>query len=342
MAGRVNSEVVSVSAPNRIDFAGGTLDVFPIFLLEEEAVTINAAITIYSQATIRRRKDRRVLLFSRDQKKRELYASVEHLPKRGPLHLLAEAVRFFHPSFGVEVITDNEAPRGSGLGASSALLVAVMRGLGELTGKKLQRTTLMHDASLVEAKVIGIPTGKQDYGAALFGGFKAFIWTCSGYAIQSFAISPQFRKKIESHSLLVFSGVSHFSARSNWEILKRYIERDRRTRRAIQGIRQSAHAMVQALHQADILAVADALDREWFHRKQLALEVSADSIERMERELRGHGLLGIKACGAGGGGCLYLLVEPEVKDEAAEVVARLGGRVLPFSFLGRGLVVSSS
>lgn len=335
MITRVNQDELAVKAPNRIDFAGGTLDLYPLFLLEEDALTINAAISIYSHAWVRKRRDRKILLCSKDQKIRNVFSDLSKLPKKGPLHLLAEAVRFFHPPFGLEVTALNEAPKGSGLGASSALLVALMNAMARLTGKPLNKMLLMHDASLVEAKILGIPTGKQDYAAALFGGFRAYHWQPSGCRMEPLRPSSAFRRKLRLHSLLVFSGESHMSARSNWEVLRRYMENEKKTRKAIRQIKALAHQMLSAFKKEDLSQIAECLNREWFYRIKLAKEVSTPKMASLERELSRKGLMGMKACGAGGGGCLFVLVEPSRREEAEEIIQRQKCQLLPFEFVER-------
>lgn len=329
--------MISVSAPNRIDFAGGTLDVYPIFLLQEGAVTVNAAISIYSHARVATRRDRKFVLYSKDLGKRKPFADLSALPRKGPFHLIAEAIRYFSPRGGLTVETENEAPKGSGLGASSALLVSLMKALSLATGRPLSRRQILHDASLVEAKVIGIPTGKQDYGGALFGGFRAYRWGMDRQQIKNLRVSKKLRRAMEERFLLAFTGISHFSAESNWQVLKRYVERDRRTQAAIRRIAQVARRMELAFENQDLPAIAELVSEEWFHRKQLALEVTTDRLSAMEEALREIGVKGFRACGAGGGGCCLVYAEEGQKAQAAAIIQRLGGRILPYRFVRGGL-----
>ncbi len=115
-----------VSAPNRIDLAGGTTDLYPLHLLLDGGFTVNAAISVASRARFRPLESGGVRIVSEDLAEQLEAASPEDLPRSGPLALIARAVRAVPPPGGVEIITCNEAPKGSGLGASSALLVAVL------------------------------------------------------------------------------------------------------------------------------------------------------------------------------------------------------------------------
>src|ERR1700720_4730290 len=101
-------------APTRIDLAGGTLDIWPLYLFHEGAVTVNCAITRYASCIIETvpGKSRRIVLISRDTRRKETFASLEALcrARSYKLPLLAHLVRVFRPSTGFMLTTDSEAP----------------------------------------------------------------------------------------------------------------------------------------------------------------------------------------------------------------------------------------
>src|SRR4029077_20871986 len=90
---------IESKAPTRIDLAGGTLDIWPLYLFHEGALTVNCAITRYASCAIETAagKSRRIVLVSQDTKRRETFASLEALcrARRYKLPLLAHLVRFF-------------------------------------------------------------------------------------------------------------------------------------------------------------------------------------------------------------------------------------------------------
>src|SRR4029077_3830647 len=123
---QVNMRIES-KAPTRVDLAGGTLDIWPIYLFHPGAVTVNAAITRYASCRIETQAlgDVRIRLVSRDTQREESFASFAELVKgkRYKLPLLAEIVKFFQPQGGFTLTTDSEAPAGAGIGGSSAMAV---------------------------------------------------------------------------------------------------------------------------------------------------------------------------------------------------------------------------
>src|ERR1017187_7558553 len=84
-------------APTRIDLAGGTLDIWPLYLFHEGSLTVNCAITRYASCVIATAPEepRRIVLVSRDTKRKETFASLEALgrARRYKLPLLAHLVR---------------------------------------------------------------------------------------------------------------------------------------------------------------------------------------------------------------------------------------------------------
>ncbi|HEX6987835.1 MAG TPA: GHMP kinase, partial [Bacillota bacterium] len=150
---------VLATAPNRIDLAGGTLDLYPLYLLLDGGLTINAAVSIASRVEAWSRDDGRIVIRSQDTGTALEAEGYDDLPLEGPLALAARAARYWRPPGGCELLTANQAPRGSGLGASSALLVALCAALAALCGEPPARDRLVRVAADLEAQVIGVPTG---------------------------------------------------------------------------------------------------------------------------------------------------------------------------------------
>src|SRR6185369_7416341 len=97
-------------APCRVDLAGGTLDIWPLYLYHDNAVTLNFAVNRYASCTLETRPDSRIVLRSRDLGAEEVFADLEALrsAKRYQLPLLAYLVKFFAPPTGINLSTDSE------------------------------------------------------------------------------------------------------------------------------------------------------------------------------------------------------------------------------------------
>src|SRR5688572_23444875 len=125
---------ITAKAPCRVDLAGGTLDIWPLYLFHENAVTVNFAVNRYTHCRITTRKDSSVVLRSADQKLEETFSSINALEsaKKYRLKLLAEVLRFYRPDMGLELETDSEAPSGAGISGSSALIITISSALNKL------------------------------------------------------------------------------------------------------------------------------------------------------------------------------------------------------------------
>src|SRR6202162_1995072 len=119
--------IIESKAPTRVDFAGGTLDIWPLYLFHPGAVTVNAAISLYASCVIETHPggDNRIKLVCLDIKPEESFGSFAALvkAKRYRLPLLAEIAKFFHPQGGFTLTTDLEAPAGAGIGGSTHIVV---------------------------------------------------------------------------------------------------------------------------------------------------------------------------------------------------------------------------
>src|ERR671917_2569747 len=59
--------IIESTAPTRVDLAGGTIDIWPLYLFHPGATTVNFAISLYARCRIETREDDRVILESRDR-----------------------------------------------------------------------------------------------------------------------------------------------------------------------------------------------------------------------------------------------------------------------------------
>jgi D-glycero-alpha-D-manno-heptose-7-phosphate kinase len=331
--------IVEAVAPARIDLSGGTLDLYPLYLFLDGGVTNNAAIDLYSKVRIETRDDREVHLRSIDTDTQLVAPSVAMLPVDRELSLVARVVRFYAPKTGVNVTTDNTPPHGSGLGASSSLLIALSGALDRINGTQMDPHLFVEYGANVEAQVIGIPTGKQDYLAALYGGVNAFLFDAKGWEREPLVPHEDRLRTLEDRIVLTFTGETHFSGTSNWNMMKRFIDDEPGSRQSMQAIQRIAEQMREALLAFDLDRFADLLDQEWESRKRLAAGVTTPAVERMVDAAKAAGALASKICGAGGGGCMITFVGEGKRKAVEAALAGVGARVMPFHIARRGLTV---
>src|SRR5258708_24339 len=165
---------IESKAPTRVDLAGGTLDIVPLYLFHPGAGPVMSAITRYPSCRIETQApgDERIRLVSRDTQREESFASFGELVngKRYKLPLLAEIVKFFQPHGGFTLTSDSEAPAGAGIGGSSAMAVAICAALDRYTGAGKSKADWIHISRDAEAIVICVPTGTPEHHTPAFAG----------------------------------------------------------------------------------------------------------------------------------------------------------------------------
>lgn len=331
--------IVHADTAMRIDLAGGTLDIYPLYLLEGFGLTLNAAIDRASAVRITTRRDRKVILISEDMDLLEQAPSLDELEPKGPMELVIRVLQFFRPPQGMEVATRNNIPRGSGLGASSSLVIALSAALLRVMKRRLPREVVIQLAANIEMQSIRVPTGKQDYYPAMFGGWHALWFEAAGVRRERLRLPREFQEAIRQSLVLSFTGESRFSGNTNWKMQKRYIDGDKATIKRMRSIRDTAVEMREALLAERLDTFGRLLDREWRNRKDLAEGVTNDRIEAMMADARRAGAVASKLCGAGGGGCMVTLARPGRREPVMEALRRSGATVLDYRFRSSGIRV---
>src|SRR5258707_15042840 len=299
---------IEARAPTRIDLAGGTLDIWPLYLFHEGALTVNCAISRYARCTIDVEKSsKRITLVSLDTQRKETFASLAALAvaKNYKLPLLAHLVKLFEPKTGFTLRTDSEAPAGAGIGGSSAMAVAICAALDRLTGAGLRREEWIHISRDVEAIVIRVPTGTQDHYPPAFGGAAAIVLAPGGARREALGCDLE---ELERRLVLCYTGKPRQSGINNWEVFKRHIDGDRRVAQNLEKIAAVARQVRAALERNQWNQVGRLVREEWEFRRRNLRTISTPVIDRIISSARRRGALGGKVCGAGGGGCLTLVI----------------------------------
>ena len=324
---------IETSAPTRIDLAGGTIDIWPLYLFHPGAQTLNAAISIRARARLESRTDNRIVIRSEDTGAMVEAEDWKELRDRRELRLLSLLVHFFETR-GITLTTSSQSPAGAGIAGSSALNVAVCAGLADWNRRHFDPEALLQVAMNVEAQTIAVPTGLQDYRPALYGGVAALELEVDG--IRRIPLSIDVRE-LERRIVLCYTGEPRNSGTNNWEITKRHIDGDRHIFDCFERIRDTAATMRECLERGDWTGIGTSIAEEWENRKRLAPGVSTPAIDGLIARATGAGATAAKVCGAGGGGCLFCYGPPDTRAAIAEALAAGGARLLDFTIERDGL-----
>ena len=329
---------IESSAPTRIDLAGGTLDIWPLYLFHERAQTINAAISLRARCSIRPRGSGGLTIVSGDTGRRVDVTNWRELKDNHELRLLGRLLHYFQAD-GIELHTRAESPMGAGIAGSSALNIAVCGALVAWSGQPRSDAEIMQIAMNVEAQAIDVPTGVQDYRPALYGGVSAVELGVDGVRRVPLPVNA---RELERRLVLAYTGATRNSGINNWEVTKRHIDGDAEVQRRFARIRDIAGSMRDALEGGDWPEVGRQIAAEWENRKGLAPGVTTREIDGILSAATKAGAFGGKVCGAGGGGCLFVLGDIERVPAIREAICSAGGRLLDFTIESDGLRVETN
>jgi D-glycero-alpha-D-manno-heptose-7-phosphate kinase len=324
---------IVASAPTRIDLAGGTIDIWPLYLFHDGASTLNAAISLRAHVEIESRTDGRIELRSIDTDRRVTAHHWTELSAASELPLLGLLARHYQLT-NATLTTRGESPAGAGIAGSSAMTIATCGALATWTDDRTDPDHILQVAMNVECQTIRVPTGVQDYRPALYGGLAAIELRVE--AVKRVAIDVDLGE-LERRIVLAYTGAPRHSGTNNWEITKRHIDGDSHIFDCFERIRDTAIAMRRALERGDWNEVGRQIAIEWDNRKRLAPGVTTPTIDDLIGRARSAGAAAAKVCGAGGGGCLFCYGPPQSRAAIAAALVEGGARLLDCHLETEGL-----
>ncbi len=337
-----NSKSIVAHGCCRVDLAGGTLDMWPLYLFHPGAVTVNIGVNIMTQCRIAPTKSSTITLHSLDTHKEDRFSNISALLKAKKFNhpLAGYLCRFFLQDGefrgGFHLETHSDSPAGAGISGSSAMMIATTTALARLTGRNLDKERIREIAQNVEAQLIRVPTGCQDYYPALYGGVNVIRLREDGMHRESIDVDLE---DLNSRLVLAYTGAPRQSGINNWEVFKSHINGDKKVFRNLENISRIAQAMESAVRKHAWDEAARLLREEWKQRQTNAPGITTPFMEKMIAATMKQGARAAKVCGAGGGGCVIFFVDPEAKHKVAKAITATGGQVLPFKIYNEGLSV---
>ncbi len=322
----------------RVDLVGGTLDIEPINLIIKNVITLNVATGLKASVSLSKTSFDGVEIHSADYNKSYKYTSNELTEDRvvysqdfAEMTFILQILRLFNINSHVKLELSSGAPAGSGLGGSSAMGVTLYRALCNFTGHNYDRHTAVMRVKAVESRILnqGI-AGYQDYFPALTGGVLA-IKGIEGEIKVEQLYSDELKEVLEGHLTLISSGQSRASGINNWEVYKGFFDKKPEVVEGLTRIADISYQTYTALKTKQWDKMLSLIAREGEEREKLFPGITTDKIRQFTSELKKDGnVIGLKMCGAGGGGCFILVhkgLDPKVIKE--KVLAH-NMQILPF------------
>jgi D-glycero-alpha-D-manno-heptose-7-phosphate kinase len=329
-------------APLRLGLAGGGTDLSP-FCDEHGGAVLNCTIDRYAYAFLEPRQDGLIVFRARDLTREEQHAAGAPLDSAEGLRLHRGIYNRFAAmgrlgEGGLTLTTTVDAPAGSGLGSSSALVVAICEAFRSLSAAPLGLYDLAKLAYDIERVDLNLAGGRQDQYAAAFGGVNFIEFLAGGRVIVNpLRVDPSVLKELETSLVTCFTGVSRESNNIIEQQTSNMERKDETALKALFEMRQASVEMKEALLRGDMPAMGEILQRSWRSKKLTSSVISSDFIESIFEAGLNAGAYAGKLSGAGGGGFIIFLVPP---DERSALVAKLretGVEAGPVHLTSRGV-----
>jgi D-glycero-alpha-D-manno-heptose-7-phosphate kinase len=310
--------MIIVQTPLRVSFFGGGTD-FPTFYEEEGGCVLSSAIDKYIFVMIKERFDSKLRIGYTRTEMVDCVDEIQH-------ELIREALRLAGIRQGVEITTVGDIPdAGSGLGSSSTVTVGVLHAVHAYLNRLVPAETLAQEACRIELEILGKPIGVQDQYIAAYGGLRFMEFRPNGEIdCHQVDLDPLLRQRLNESLLLFYTGVTR-RADSILGEQKKNIDGRRAVLRELKEMAGLAH---QELEKGNLDILGVLLHESWQLKKQLASQISNDSLDALYDTARQAGAIGGKITGAGGGGFLFLYCPYEKREAVRSALSAL--RELPF------------
>jgi len=298
--------------PFRISLFGGGTD-YPSWFREHGGAVIGTAIDKYCYISVRRlppffeHKSR--IVYSQVELVQDI-ADIKHPAVRG---ILAE----LRIRDGIEIHHDADLPARSGLGSSSSFTVGLLNALYALDSRMISKRELAREAIRIEQDVLRENVGSQDQLWAAYGGFNRIDFFPDGtFAVTPLIVPAERRDELTRSIMLFFTGFSRYAS----DFAHHQIQNINNRKSQLRTIRSMVDSAVDILcdPKAPLRELGELLHDSWRLKRELADNVSNAQIDEIYQAGRDAGAIGGKLLGAGGGGFMVFLVEPEKREQVRE------------------------
>lgn len=322
-------------APVRISFGGGGSDLTHFFDKDNGAV-INSAISIYSHATLKKRKDTKITIHSADLdqtlKAENFY---DLLLKKGSFGLIQSAIKLINPNYGFDLSIYSDFPMKSGLGGSATVIASILGCFNQFRNDPWDQYEMAELAFQAERLDLGIAGGWQDQYASVFGGFNFLEFRKDQNIVHPLKIQKEILLQLEESLLLCNTGTIHESGdiHSDQKDSMQNIDISKLVKANV----DLCYKMRNQLLRGKLKDFGISLNDAWQAKRQFSKKISSPKLDSIYNEAIKNGALGGKLLGAGGGGFFLFFVESEKRPHLLKHLKSNGLNPTNFKFESEGL-----
>lgn len=314
--------------PLRVSFVGGGTDIKEYYSRHGGAV-VTAAINKYIHIIVNKKFDNKIRV---SYSKTEIVSSPDELAHP----LVREALKLLDITKAVEILSISDIPsEGTGLGSSSSFTVGLLNALHAWLGEHVSAKQLAEEACRIERDIVKDPGGKQDQYIAAFGGLRLLEFLPDDDVRVNYVLMGDGGRHLLDDSLmLMYTGLT----RSSSNILKGQIAGMNDKLEYYSAIKDLAYSCFRKMEDSDIREAGRLLDEGWEMKKKLGNGISNEFIDGIYRRAKSAGAYGGKITGAGGGGFLLLLADPEKRKSVRKELQDLAEQQIRVETYGSRIV----
>ncbi len=296
------NRMVMTRSPLRITFTGGGTDLPFYYEKRQYGAVVSAAINKYIYVTVNRKFDDSIRISYSKTEIVDHVDEIEHPTVR-------EALKLLGITKGIEIVSISDIPsRGTGLGSSSSFLVGLLHALHSYRGEFVNSEQLALEAVKVEREILKEPGGKQDQYMAAYGDINFIKFLSDGTVDLRTVVSHDTNiEKIQRSLLLLYTG----KERNSSEIHRDQMDNSTNKMEYYDEMRNIAEETFTAVCDGNIDLLGELMHKNWMLKKKLSGKISDEWIDALYSKALALGAKGGKIVGAGGGGFILLVAEPE-------------------------------
>jgi D-glycero-alpha-D-manno-heptose-7-phosphate kinase len=217
------------------------------------------------------------------------------------------------------------------------MVVALLQAFVEHFSLPLGEYEVAQLAYDIERKDLGLAGGKQDQYAAAFGGFNFMeFYGNDRVIVNPLRVKDWVWAELEASLVLYFTGVSRASAEIIDQQSRNVQQKNASSIEAMHRLKQEAVQMKECVLKGDLKRLEATLQAGWEAKKQTASSISNPLIDRIEEVAFANGARAAKVSGAGGGGFMMFLCDPDDRLQLIRALQTQGGQLLDFHFTQQG------
>ncbi len=311
---------VTTRAPARVSFAGGGSDTTYFLKRLGSGCVFNTAINKYVTCRLSIRDDQSFRIVNHTTDEDIFYKEYQDLQEKNDI--ISRALSIIEPNRGLNIELKTDFPIGSGLGGSSAILIALIGGINYLQNFSWSNNEVIKLAFYIERVVLGISGGWQDYIASIYGGFNHIQFSQNNFSISPAILNPHFKAKLENNLFLCHTKSNHHSGNIHIEQEREFLS-SLNSFESMKTIKELSEKMKHAFEEESFSTIGQIINAGWELKKNSCQAISSKQIDEVYNYGLKAGAIAGRLLGAGGGGYFLFITNDQSRSDFIKEMTKL-------------------